>query len=56
MLVRRLRRWPKFEPTVRQCMVFAWLNKPFTPVCFTYERGERPMQYQRPGKHETLKQ
>ena len=26
-----------------QCIVFAGLNEPSTPVCFTHEGGERPM-------------
>ena len=57
MLVHRLRRWPNIEPTMGQCIVFAGeLNEPSTPVCFTHGEGERPMQYQRPGKHNTLKQ
>ena len=56
MLVHRLRRWPNIEPTMGQCIVFAGLNEPSTPVCFTYGGSERPMQYQRPGKHDTLEQ
>ena len=33
------------------------LNELSTPVClFTHGGGERPMQYQRPGKHDTLMQ
>ena len=43
MLVHRLRCWPNIEPTMGQCIVFAGLNEPFTPVCFTHEGGERPM-------------
>ena len=39
-----------------QYIMFAGLNEPSTPVCFTYGGSERPMQYQRPGKHDTLKQ
>ena len=51
ILVHRLRRWPNIEPTMGQCIVFAGLNEPSTPVCFTHGGGEHPMQYQRPGKH-----
>ena len=54
MLVHRPRRWLNIEPIMGQCIVFAGLNEPSTPVCFT--NGERPMQYQRPDKHDTLKQ
>ena len=43
MLVHHLRRWPNIEPTMGQCIVFAELNEPSTPVCFTHEGGERPM-------------
>ena len=43
MLAHRLRRWPNIEPTMGQCIVFAGLNEPSTPVCFTHEGGERPM-------------
>ena len=43
MLVHRLRRWPNIEPTMGQCIVFAGLNEPSTPVCFTHEGGERSM-------------
>ena len=56
MLVHRLRRLHNIEPTMGQCIMFARLNKPFTPVCLTHGGGEHPMQYQRPGKHNTLKQ
>ena len=56
MLVHRLRRWPNNEPTMAQCIVFAGLNEPSLPVCFTHRGGEHPMQYQRPGEHDTLKQ
>ena len=56
MLVHRLRRWPNIEPTMGQCIVFAGFNEPSTPVYFTYGGSERPMQYQHPGKHDTLKQ
>ena len=56
LLVHRLRRWLNIKPTMGQCIVFAGLNKPSTPVCFTHRGGERPMQYQRPGKHDILKQ
>ena len=55
MLVHRLRRWPDIEPTMGQYFVFAGLNDLSTPVCFTHGGGERPMQYQHPGKHDTLK-
>ena len=30
-------------PRMGQCIVFAGLNEPSTPVCFTHEGGERPM-------------
>ena len=56
ILVHRPRRWPNIEPTMGQSIVFAGLNEPSTPVCFTHGGGERLMQYQRPGKHDTLKQ
>ena len=43
MLVHRLRRWPNSEPTMGQCIVFAGLDEPSMPVCFTHEGCERPM-------------
>ena len=56
MLVHRLRRWHNIEPSMGQCIVFAVPNETSTPVCFTHGGGERPMKYQRPDKHDTLKQ
>ena len=34
---------PIIEPTMGQCILFAELNEPSTPVCYTHEGGERPL-------------
>ena len=49
-----LRRWPNIDPTMGQCIVFAGLNEPSTPVCFTHGGGERPMQYSSPSRCDPL--
>ena len=53
--------WPNMNirTTSRRDITNLWslyLNEPSTPVCFTYGGSERPMQYQRLGKHDTLMQ
>ena len=46
MFVHRLQRLSNIEPTMGQCIVFAGLNEPSMPVCFTHEGGPMSLKLQ----------